>query len=80
MEVVRTKLLFATPTHRYVEVALGLLSEPVAVELLLQTAEIDVMTANMAQVVAAKTICKGAGYLPLYVWFGRPQICMGSGV
>jgi hypothetical protein len=77
-EGVRTKLLFGTPTHRYVEVALGLLSEPTAVELLLQTAEIDAKTANTAQVAAAKVICKGAGYLPLCVWFGRPQPCMGS--
>ena len=52
---------------RYVEVALGLLSEPVAVELLLQTAEIDAASADTAQLVAAKTICKGAGYLPLCV-------------
>ena len=80
MERVWTKLLFGTPTHRYVEVALGLLSEPVAVELLLQTAEVDATTANDDQVAAAKTICKGAGYLPLCVWFGCPQVCMGSGL
>ena len=54
-------------TCRYVEVALGLLSEPVAVELLLQTAEIDAASASTVQVAAAKTICKRAGYLPLCV-------------
>ena len=54
-------------TCRYVEVALGLLSEPVAVELLLQTAEINASSADNGQIAAAKTICKGAGYLPLCV-------------
>jgi hypothetical protein len=41
------------------------------VELLLKTAEIDIPTANAElksmQIAAAKTLCKGAGYLPLYV-------------
>ena len=72
-------MLFGTPAHRYVEVALGLLSEPAAVELLLQTAGLDAKTANAEQVAAAQTICKGAGYLPLCVWFGRRQTCMGFG-
>ena len=61
--------------------ALGLLSEPVAVELLLKTAEIDATTANADQIAAAKTLCKGAGYLPLYVRSELHRlVCMGFGL
>jgi hypothetical protein len=49
----------------YVEVALGLLSEQEAVELLLGTAEIAV--ASETQVDAAKKIAKQTGSLPLYL-------------
>ena len=67
--------------HRYVEVALGLLSEPAAVELLLKTAEIDAAAANANQIAACKALSKGAGYLPLCVRSElRRLVCMGFGL
>ena len=56
---------FAKMAPGYVEVALGVLTEPEAVALLFGTAEVD--GHDELQSAAARTISKQCGYLPLYV-------------